>query len=446
VTDFRAEVGKIFESLVARIGERSPQPRLHATRKVVEYLGNPQQMYSIVHITGTNGKTSTARMIEALCRAHGLRTGLMTSPHLRFVNERIMIDGKPIGDEQFLENWRDVEPYIQLVDSELVAAGEVPLTFFETITVLTLAAFAEAPVDVAVLEVGMGGEWDSTNVADADVAVFTPIGIDHAEFLGDTVAAIARTKAGIIKPGSLVVTAAQEPDALAEIMRAADKFENEIFVEGDAFELVSNLSAVGGQVMQIRGRASAYRDVPVTLHGTHQAHNAALAIAAVESLFGNGSRPIPDEILSVALGNVTSPGRLQYLSATPPIIVDAAHNPHGARSLAAAIVDVLPFENVWVVLGVLGDKDARGVIEALDPVVAGFVCTQSGSDRAVEAGALAEIVGTLVAPERVHAEPTLSSAIETAKSLCGPADAIIVTGSITLVGDTITLARSENWT
>jgi len=281
VTDFRAEVGKIFESLVARIGERSPQPRLHATRKAVEYLGNPQQMYSVVHITGTNGKTSTARMIEALCRAHGLRTGLMTSPHLRFVNERIMIDGKPIGDEQFVENWRDVEPYIQLVDSELVAAGEVPLTYFETLTVLTLAAFADAPVDVAVLEVGMGGEWDSTNVADADVAVFTPIGIDHAEFLGDTVAAIARTKAGIIKPGSLVVTAAQEPDALAEIVRAAEKFGNELFVEGDAFELLSNLSAVGGQVMQIRGRASAYRDVPVTLHGTHQAHNAALAIAAV---------------------------------------------------------------------------------------------------------------------------------------------------------------------
>lgn len=446
MTDFRAEVGKIFESLVARIGERSPQPRLHATRKAVEYLGNPQQMYSIVHITGTNGKTSTARMIEALCRAHGLRTGLMTSPHLRFVNERIVIDGKPIGDEQFVDNWRDVEPYIQLVDSELVAAGEVPLTYFETLTVLTLAAFADAPVDVAILEVGMGGEWDSTNVADADVAVFTPIGIDHAEFLGDTVAKIARTKAGIIKPGSLVVTAAQEPDALAEIVRAADKFGDELFVEGDDFELKSNLSAVGGQVLQIRGRASAYRDVPVTLHGAHQAHNAALAIAAVESLFGNGSRPIPDEILSVALGNVTSPGRLQYLAANPPIIVDAAHNPHGAQALASAISDVLPFEKVWVVLGVLEDKDSQGIIEALDPVVAGFVCTQSGSERATQAHELADTVSALVGPGKVHAEPTLASAIETAKTLCGPGDAIMVTGSITLVGDAITLARTENWT
>lgn len=446
MTDYRAEVGKIFDSLVARIGEKSPQPRLHATRKAVEYLGNPQQMYSIVHITGTNGKTSTARMIEALCRAHGLRTGLMTSPHLRFVNERIMIDGQPIGDEQFVENWRDIEPYIDLVDAELVANGEVPLTYFETLTVMTLAAFADAPVDVAVLEVGMGGEWDSTNVADADVAVLTPIGIDHAEFLGDTVAAIARTKSGIIKPGSIVVTSAQEPDALAEIVRAAQMTESELVVEGDGFELMSGVSAVGGQVLQVRGRASAYRDVPVTLHGRHQAQNAALAIAAVESLFGNGSRPIPDDILSVALGNVTSPGRLQYLAAAPPIIVDAAHNPHGAKALAAAITDVLPFENVWMVLGVLDDKDARGIIEALDPVVAGFVCTQSASDRAMQANDLADIVASLVGSARVQAEPTLASAIETAKTLCGPADAIMVTGSITLVGDTITLARTENWT
>ena len=446
MTDYRAEVGRIFESLVARIGERAPQPRLHATRKAMEYLGNPQEMYSVVHVTGTNGKTSTSRMIEALCRAHGLRTGLMTSPHLRFVTERIMIDGEPISDERFVDNWRDVEPYIDLVDADLVANGEVPLTYFETLTVLTLAAFADAPVDVAILEVGMGGEWDSTNVADADVAVFAPIGIDHAEFLGNTVSAIARTKAGIIKPGSIVVTASQEPDALAEIVRAADMLDGELVVEGDAFELISSVSAVGGQVMQIRGRAAAYRDVPVTLHGRHQAHNAALAIAAVESLLGNGSRPIPDEILSVALGNVTSPGRLQYLAANPPIIVDAAHNPHGATALASAIRDVLPFERVWMVLGVLDDKDAQGIIEALDPVVAGFICTQSNSDRAMQANDLAGIVAELVGPDRVQAEPTLSVAIETAKSMCGPADAIMVSGSITLVGDTMTLARTENWT
>ena len=379
-------------------------------------------------------------------RAHGLRTGLMTSPHLRFVTERIMIDGEPISDEKFVENWRDVEPYINMVDEDLVANGEVPLTYFETLTVLTLAAFADAPVDVAILEVGMGGAWDSTNVADADVAVFTPIGIDHAEFLGNTITEIARTKAGIIKPSSIVVSSAQDPDAMAEIVAAAQMMEGELFVEGDGFELMSSVSAVGGQVMQIRGRAAAYRDVPVTLHGRHQALNATLAIAAVESLFGNGGRPIPDDILSIALGNVTSPGRLQYLAANPPIIVDAAHNPHGATALATAIRDVLPFENMWCVIGVLDDKDARGIIEALNPVVAGFICTQSGSDRAMQADDLADIVAALVGADRVSAEPTLSSAIETASTMCGPSDAIMVTGSITLVGDTITLARTENWT
>lgn len=445
MTDFRSEADAIFASLVNRIGEKSPQPRLDATRKAVSYLGDPQQMYSIVHVTGTNGKTSTARMIEALLRGHGLRTGLMTSPHLERVNERIMIDGEPISDEKFVENWRDIEPYLDLVDADLDENGESRLSYFETLTVLTLAAFADAPVDVAVLEVGMGGEWDSTNVADADVAVFTPIGLDHADFLGDTIAHIARTKSGIIKPASIVVTAAQDPAALAEVVRAAKLEESTLVVEGDAFALESASSAVGGQVLRVRGRAATYTDVPLTLHGRHQAHNAALAIAAVESLLGDGSRAIPTEILSAALGAVASPGRLQYLSADPPIIVDAAHNPHGATALATAILDGLPFARVWLVLGVLADKDARGIIEALDPVVAGFICTQSSSDRAIPAEELAALAANLVGADRVRAEPTIDAAIETARTLVEPGDAIMVSGSITLVGETIALARTENW-
>lgn len=446
MTDFRAEADAIFESLVTRIGEKSPQPRLHATRKAVEYLGNPQQMYGIVHVTGTNGKTSTARMIEALLRGHGLRTGLMTSPHLERVNERIMLDGEPISDEAFVENWRDIEPYIALVDADLEQAGEARLSYFETLTVLTLAAFADAPVDVAVLEVGMGGEWDSTNVADADVAVFTPIGLDHQEFLGTTIADIARTKSGIIKPGTIVVTASQEPDALAELVAAAEIEESEFVAEGDQFELLSATSAVGGQVIEVRARANTYRDVPVTLHGRHQAHNATLAIATVESFLGNGTRAIPAEILSAALSVVTSPGRLQYLGANPPIIVDAAHNPHGANALATAILGDLPFARVWVVLGVLADKDARGIVEALDPVVAGFICTQSTSDRAIPADELADLVASIVGPDRVSAEPALAIALETARTFVEPGDAIMVTGSITLVGEAITLSKLEKWT
>lgn len=445
MTDFRSEVDAIFQSLLARIGEGNPQPRLDATRLAVNYLGDPQQMYSVVTVTGTNGKTSTARMIESLLRAHGLRVGLMTSPHLRRVNERILIDGEPISDERFVENWRDVEFQIGMADNDLVEQGKEPLSYFEALTVLALSAFADAPVDIAVLEVGMGGEWDSTNVADADVAVFTPIDIDHAERLGNTVAEIARTKAGIIKPGSIVVTASQPVDALNEIFAAATQCESTVVAEGDAFELLSSTSAVGGQVLRVRGRAGTYQDVPLTLHGEHQAHNAALAIATVESLLGDGSRAIVTDVLSEGLGTVTSPGRLQYLAAEPPVIVDAAHNPHGARALARAITENLPFSRTWCVIGVLGDKDAHGIVEALDPVVEGFIVTQSNSDRALVAAELAATVARVASPDRVRVADNLSAAVDLARRSCETGDAVLVTGSITLVGDAIALAEEEGW-
>ena len=445
MTDYRAEADAVFASLLARIGEGNPQPRLDATQMAVDYLGNPERMYRVITITGTNGKTSTARMIESLLRAHGIRVGLLTSPHLERVNERILIDGEPISDEKFVENWRDIEYYLDKVDAELAERGDEPLTYFEALTVLAFAAFADAPVDVAVLEVGMGGTWDSTNVADADVAVFTPVDLDHVERLGRTISEIAKTKAGIIKQGSIVVTSAQHPDALEQISGAAEQFGSTPIVEGDGFELLGIAKAVGGQVLRVRGRAGTYDDVPVTLHGIHQAHNAALAIAAVESFLGDGTRPITTETLAEGLGTVTSPGRLQYLSATPPIIVDAAHNPHGARALATALADSLPFERYWCVLGVLGDKDASGIIKALEPHVAGFIVTQSQSDRAVESEALAQAVTRAAGDDRVHTADSLSAAIAVARGLCASGDAIIVTGSITLVGECITLAKEEGW-
>jgi dihydrofolate synthase/folylpolyglutamate synthase len=445
MNDFREEANAVFESLLARIGEANPQPRLDATRMAVDYLGNPQKMYSVITITGTNGKTSTARMIESLLRAHGIRVGLLTSPHLERVNERIMIDGEPISDEKFVENWRDIEYYIDMVDTDLAENGKPPLTYFEVLTVLAFAAFADAPVDVAVLEVGIGGAWDSTNVADADVAVFTPIDLDHVDRLGSTIAQIANTKAGIIKAESIVVTSSQVPDALEQISAAAEKFGHNPIVEGVGFEVLTSVRAVGGQVIRVRGRAGEYLDVPVTLHGIHQAHNAALAIAAVESFLGDGTRPIATEALAEGLGTVSSPGRLQYLSAAPPIIVDAAHNPHGARSLAAAMSDSLPFERYWCVMGVLGDKDARGIIEALDARVAGFIVTQSTSDRAVDAEELAQTVALIAGADRVRTADSLANAITVARGLCESGDAIIVTGSITLVGECIALAKAEGW-
>ena len=255
--EYQDDADRVYAELLARVGESAPQPRLDATRRALELLGDPQRSYPIVHITGTNGKTSTSRVTESILRAYGLRTGLLTSPHLVRVNERIVIDGLAISNRALAANWEDIRPYVALVDGELVAAGEEPLTFFEALTVLAFASFAEAPIDVGVIEVGMGGEWDSTNVADGQVAVFTPISLDHTQRLGATIQQIARTKAGIIKPVASVVSAAQVPEALAELERAADLTESTLKVEGSAFELTESTVAVGGQVISVRGLAGA---------------------------------------------------------------------------------------------------------------------------------------------------------------------------------------------
>jgi dihydrofolate synthase/folylpolyglutamate synthase len=435
----------VYQQLLARIGEANPQPRLEATRRVVELLGDPHRAYPIIHITGTNGKTSTSRMIESILRAYGLRTGLLTSPHLVRVNERIVIDGVPISNRALVANWDDIRPYLALVDGELVAAGEEPLTFFEALTVLAFASFAEAPVDVGIIEVGMGGEWDSTNVADGQVAVFTPIALDHTQRLGSTIAEIARTKSGIIKPVASVVSARQTPEAEAELERAVDLTESTFAIEGDAFALESTTVAVGGQVITVRGRAGIYRDHFLPLFGDHQAQNATVAIAAVESFLGGGTQPLVGDVLAEGLATVTSPGRLQIIGTEPTVLVDAAHNPHGATALATAIGEYFTFDEVVVVLGVLQDKDAAGIIAALGPIATLFVATQSLSDRAITSGDLAELVRE--AGAEVSESESFAEAMSDARAWAGkaPKRAVLVTGSITLVGEAITLAAELGW-
>lgn len=435
----------VFAALLARIGEASPQPRLEPTRRAVELLGDPQRSYGIIHITGTNGKTSTSRMIESILRAYGLRPGLMTSPHLVRLNERIMIDGEPIGDRALADNWADIQPYLLMVDAELAASGEEPLTYFEALTALAFACFADAPVDVVVLEVGMGGEWDSTNVADGDVAVFTPIALDHQNRLGSTVAEIARTKAGIIKPAAQVVTALQETAAMDELHRAASHDEATVAAEGVDFALLDARLAVGGQLIDVRGRAGEYRDLFLPLYGEHQARNAALAIAAVESFLGGGEQELAMDVLHEGFATVTSPGRLQLIGIEPSVLVDAAHNPHGATALATALLGSFAFEKVTAIVGILADKDERGIIEALDPVVDRFIVTQSDSDRALPAEELAELVTHIAGPDRVRIEPELAVALAEARDEAGPQDAVLVTGSITLVGQAMRIARDEGW-
>lgn len=442
MTDFAADAERVTEELLARIGEHAPRPRLEPTRRAVDLLGDPQRAYPVIHITGTNGKTSTARMIESILRAYGLRTGLMTSPHLVRINERIVIDGEPISDERFIANWDDIQPYLLMVDTELEAAGEPPLTYFEALTVLAFAAFADAPVDVAVLEVGMGGEWDSTNVADGQVAVLAPIALDHTHRLGATVEEIARTKSGIIKPLAEVVSAAQDPEALAEIERAVELTESVLYAEPAAFELESAQVAVGGQSITVRGLAGRYEDVFLPLYGDHQGHNAALAIAAVEAFLGRGTQPLVDAVLADGLAKATSPGRLQIVASDPVVIVDAAHNPHGAASLAAALGKYFAFEEVGLVVGVLADKDAEGVIAELAPIAAHWFPTASASERALPADEIAELLESTDAP---HAPPMpLTEALRSAQewAMQEPGRAVVVAGSITLVGDVLRLAES----
>jgi dihydrofolate synthase/folylpolyglutamate synthase len=444
--DFRAAGDAVYEAMLDRLGEGDPRPRLAPTRHAVELLGDPQRAYPIIHITGTNGKTSTSRIIESLLRAYGLRPGLFTSPHLVRFNERIMIDGEPISDEALARNWDDIQPYLTMVDDELIAAGEIRLTFFEVLTILAFACFADAPVDVAVIEVGMGGEWDSTNVGDGQVAVFTPISLDHQARLGNTVAEIARTKSGIIKPTAIVVSAAQPPEALAELKRAANLSEASVNVQGDDFDVQSSTVAVGGQLISIRGRAATYSDLFLPLYGAHQAQNAAVAIAAVESFLGDGTQALKHDLVEHGLAESTSPGRLQLIGTEPTVLVDAAHNPAGAQTLAAALPAFFDFDELAFVVGILRDKDAKGIVDAFAPLASRIFVTQSHSERAAPFEELAEHIESWT-HESVSSYDELPDAIEAARAWAAeqPRRAVIVTGSITLIGEAMALADDRGW-
>jgi dihydrofolate synthase/folylpolyglutamate synthase len=458
---------RMLDEIYGRVGEKAPQPRLSATRRALELMGDPHRSYPIVHITGTNGKTSTSRLIESILRAHGLRTGLFTSPDLGYLGQRIVVDGEPIEEDALVAAWAETKPFLELADAELEAAGEPSLTFFEALTVLAYAVFADAPIDVGVIEVGMGGEWDSTNVADGQVAVFTPIDLDHTERLGRTVAEIARTKSGIIKPGRSVVSAAQQPEALAELERAAELSEADVSLEGREFSVLSRTPAVGGQVVDVQGRAGRYDGLFVPLLGAHQAQNTAIAVAAVETFLGDGSQPLTGDVLAEGLAGATSPGRLQVLGNGPLLVVDAAHNPHGVTAMAAALAESFRLSHVVAVLAVLTEKDAEGMIRAAAGLVDEFVVTTAPSDRTIDPDDLAATVVGVVGAERVVVEPDLARALETARELAeehaadadarsgagegsepagvAPQPGVVVFGSITLVAKAIELVREHGW-
>ncbi|WP_298741293.1 folylpolyglutamate synthase/dihydrofolate synthase family protein [uncultured Microbacterium sp.] len=441
----RSRADAVYSTLLTRQGEQWVQPRVERTRRVLELLDDPQRTYRVVHVTGTNGKTSTSRIIESIIRAHGLRTGLFTSPHLERFTERIMIDGEPIDDALVADAWDEISPFIDLVDAELTAAGDAPLTFFELLTVLAFAAFADAPVDVAVIEVGMGGSWDSTNAADGDVAVFAPISLDHQDRLGDTIAEIAGVKAGIIKQGAAVVSATQSPDAERVLRAAAQAREATIAVEDSAFAVTDAQLAVGGQMVSVRGLAGTYDDLYLPLYGAHQGHNAALAIAAVESLIGGGSQAIAPDILTDGLAQVTSPGRLQLIGIAPTVLVDSAHNPHGAEALVRALGQSFDFDEWGIVLGVFGDKDVAGIVSRIAPAAAHVFATAPDSERAAEADEVADLVEPTGIAVTVHRD--LDDAAEAARAWAAASDrrAVVIAGSVVLAGEAVHLAATQDW-
>lgn len=427
-------------ALLARWPESRLEPSLDRIRALTRLLGDPQHAYAVIHLTGTNGKTSTSRMIDTLLTQRGLRTGRFTSPHLESMTERISVDSEQISEETFTRTYADVAPYAALVEEE----SEHPLSFFEMVVAMAYAAFADAPVDVAVVEVGMGGAWDATNVADGQVAVFTPIAVDHAKYLGETPEDIALEKAGIIKAGATVVVAEQSEPVMAILAQRAEEVGARLLVEGHDFGVVSRLPAVGGQVVTLRGLRATYDEVFLPLYGAHQAHNAALALATVEA-FG-GDEPLADDLVRQAFSEAASPGRLEVIRRGPTILLDAAHNPHGAAALAEALRDSFTFDPLIGVVGVMADKDVETLIAELEPVLSQIVVTQNSTPRSMTADDLAEIAVAVFGQHRVHIARRLDDAIDRAVTLAettGASGESIGSGGVVVAGSVITAGEAR---
>jgi len=434
----RTAADEVYRGILARAPEHDIDPTLDRVRAVCELLGDPQKAFRTIHLTGTNGKTSTSRMVERLLREHGLRTGRFTSPHLTRVNERIAIDGEPISDERFVEVWQDVAPYVHLVDTQSAERGEPRLSFFEVFTVMAFAAFADAPVEVAVVEVGLGGRWDSTNVVDGEVAVITPVAMDHERYLGDTLVDIASEKAGIIKDGASVILATQHEDVEGVLLAAAAERGARVVREGVDIAVLERSVAVGGQLLTLRGMGGVYADIFLPLHGAFQAHNALLALVAVEA-FLTGGAALDGSVVEAAFGDASSPGRLEIVRSSPTIIVDGAHNPAGVEALVEAVEEAFHFQRIVGVVGVMADKDPEGILSVLEPVLDEIVVTRASTSRALDTEDLAEVARDVFGEDRVHVVERLDEAVDLAAARAERdverGAAVLVTGSIVLVAE-----------
>jgi dihydrofolate synthase/folylpolyglutamate synthase len=440
--DDQARIDAIEKALLARWPENRIAPTLERISALVDMLGSPQLTYPTIHVGGTNGKTTTSRMIDSLLFEMGLRTGRFTSPHLESYLERICINGQPIDAKELIFSFNDISAYLDLMDTKF----DNPISFFEAITALAFAAFAEHPIDVGVIEVGMGGEWDATNVVDADVSVIMPIGLDHTEYLGETITEIAATKAGIIKEQGFVVLAQQEPEAAVELLRRAAEVGADVAREGLEYSIDSRAVAVGGQLISVTGLRGHYDEIFLPLHGKHQASNAAAALIAVEAFFGEQDLDI--DAVRAGFANVTSPGRCEIIHRDPTIILDAAHNPHGAKAIAETIQSEFTFDDVTGIVALMADKDALGILQALEPVMNQVIVTTNSSPRSMSVVDLEKLASQVFGADRVFARPNLADAIEKAikdsiRPLSDESLAILITGSVVTVGEARSAVRKR---
>ena len=438
------KIDEIEKALLNRWPETRINPTLERISLLADLLGSPQLSYPTIHIAGTNGKTTTTRLIDSLCFELGLRTGRFTSPHLESFLERITINGEPISEAAMIATYKDVAPYFELVDERMSHR----LSFFEAITGLAFVAFAEHPVDVGIFECGMGGEWDSTNVIEAKVSVLTPIGLDHTQYLGDALGAIAATKSGIIKPGAFAVLARQELDPAQVLMRKCAEVEAVPIREGLEYQVSSRSIAVGGQLLSIKGVYGEYEDLFLPLHGEHQASNAATALAAVEVFAGE--KKLDEELVRAAFANATSPGRCEIVHRNPTVIIDAAHNPHGAKSLRNTIENEFDFDAIIGIVAPMGDKDTSGILEEFEAIMTTAIITRNSSHRAAPIDELAAQAKEIFGEDRVLTKESLESAIEAAVTqakfeveMNEKSCAVLIAGSVISAGEARALIRKK---
>jgi dihydrofolate synthase/folylpolyglutamate synthase len=433
-------LAQIVEELNSRWPENKIEPSLDRIRTLLDYLGNPQETFRSIHLAGTNGKTSTSRMIDSLLRSFGIRTGRYTSPHLEDIRERITIDGDLITPEYFIYTYDDIKPYIDLVD----ANSEHPLSYFEVLTAMAYAAFADAPIDVGVIECGVGGAWDATNVINSDVAVMTPIGLDHQEYLGNTIAEIAHTKAGIFREGKPSVLAHQTREAAEVLIRESAKSESIPLREGLDFALLRRDVAVGGQLLSIQGLGGTYDDIFLPLYGRHQASNAALALVAVEAFLGGGAQQLDINAVRDGFAQASSPGRLEVMRRNPTVIIDAAHNHHGALALREALSEEFAFDRIIAIVAILGDKDVLSFLNELVDIVDEVIVTENTSPRAMPTEELYKIAIDIFENEQVSLASSIARAIELAIDKAShPTQSIgiVITGSVITVGQARALLK-----